>query len=150
MTHDEKKIHINLKRSSWSAQDHKTLCKLVKQCGENWNLISILMNKKKSPNQCHEKWLNSNSNSFRFEFSRSEKIKIHDLHKYFGDKWEKISEFLPGRSVDQIKNYWHTYRNKISAKNPENTTTNVSGLNTLVMVIESPIYNIVSEANRTK
>ena len=108
-------ISTNLKQkkniSIWNYRQLNQLSELVKNNGQNWNLISQNF-KDKTPKQCRERWLNHNSFINKNKLSNKEKQLIIIYQKKYGNKWSIIAKLLPNRSGNQIKNYWHSNRNK--------------------------------------
>ncbi|XP_045806055.1 MYB-like transcription factor ETC1 [Trifolium pratense] len=48
----------------------------------------------------------NSSQSSKVEFSEDEEDLIIRMHKLVGDRWPLISGRLPGRTAEEIKNYW--------------------------------------------
>ena len=81
--------------------------------------------KKRSAKQCRERWHNHlDPNIKKDPISMEEERIIFDLHKTYGNKWAQISNEMPGRTDNQIKNqFYSTLRRQLrkvnsSLKNP--------------------------------
>ncbi|XP_045807410.1 transcription factor CPC-like isoform X1 [Trifolium pratense] len=48
----------------------------------------------------------NSSQSSKVEFSEDEEDLIIRMHKLVGDRWPLIAGRLPGRTAEEIKNYW--------------------------------------------
>ncbi|KAK3218442.1 hypothetical protein Dsin_012412 [Dipteronia sinensis] len=68
---------------------------------------------------CRLRWLNYlKPNIKRGEFTEDEVDMILRLHKLLGNRWSLIAGRLPGRTANDVKNYWNTHlrRNTVSSK----------------------------------
>lgn len=108
-----KKVNLKSKKNKtnkhknpikWTKDETEQLIYLANIHNNNWVLIGTLLNKESK--QCREKWLNSN-NVINGKLSQEEKNLICHYRKIYGNRWTKISSLIPGRSANQIKNYWH-------------------------------------------
>ncbi|KAG0476096.1 hypothetical protein HPP92_012937 [Vanilla planifolia] len=59
---------------------------------------------------CRLRWINYlRPDLKRGNFSRDEEDLIIKLHSLLGNKWSLIAARLPGRTDNEIKNYWNTH-----------------------------------------
>nr|QTO65763.1 MYB114-like protein [Asarum canadense] len=71
---------------------------------------------------CRLRWLNYlRPNIKRGEFGVDEVDLILRLHKLLGNRWSLIAGRIPGRTSNDIKNYWNSHLSK--KMNPEATST---------------------------
>ncbi|XP_038709483.1 myb-related protein 340-like isoform X2 [Tripterygium wilfordii] len=62
---------------------------------------------------CRLRWINYLRPGLkRGVFSAQEEETILSLHRMLGNKWSQIAQHLPGRTDNEIKNYWHSYLKK--------------------------------------
>ncbi|OMJ73975.1 hypothetical protein SteCoe_27223 [Stentor coeruleus] len=107
-------VYLLKKIKLWTKEEDLMLRDLTEGFGgRNWKKISsslkIFYNITRTPKQCSERWKNYLNGSLkRSEFSHMEIEKMLSLHMEYGNKWSKIANFLPGRSSNQIKNYFHS------------------------------------------
>ncbi|KAJ6851735.1 myb-related protein 308-like [Iris pallida] len=68
---------------------------------------------KRCGKSCRLRWLNYlRPNISRGNISCGEEELIVRLHKLLGNRWSLIAGRLPGRTDNEIKNYWNTYLSK--------------------------------------
>ncbi|KAL2324849.1 hypothetical protein Fmac_023907 [Flemingia macrophylla] len=106
--------HDAVNRGPWSAEEDKILTNYVQVYGEGkWRELSKRAGLKRCGKSCRLRWLNYLKPDIkRGNISSDEEDLIIRLHKLLGNRWSLIAGRLPGRTDNEIKNYWNTYLRK--------------------------------------
>ncbi|XP_031399945.1 transcription factor MYB1-like isoform X2 [Punica granatum] len=87
-------------------------------------LVSIYIRLKRCGKSCRLRWLNYlRPDIKRGNISKDEEELIIRLHKLLGNRWSLIAGRLPGRTDNEIKNYWNTIAGKRVQGNPSSPST---------------------------
>ncbi|KAG2607960.1 transcription factor MYB97-like [Panicum virgatum] len=99
-----------LKKGPWTQAEDKLLVDHVRRHGEgNWNAVRRETGLQRCGKSCRLRWANHlRPNLRKGPFSPEEERQILRLHGLIGNKWARISSHLPGRTDNEIKNYWNT------------------------------------------
>ncbi|KAL5978625.1 hypothetical protein ACLOJK_029742 [Asimina triloba] len=99
-----------LKKGPWTAAEDAILMEYVKKHGEgNWNAVQKNSGLSRCGKSCRLRWANHlRPNLKKGSFSPEEERLILELHAKLGNKWARMAAQLPGRTDNEIKNYWNT------------------------------------------
>ncbi|KAI8558281.1 hypothetical protein RHMOL_Rhmol04G0078800 [Rhododendron molle] len=98
------------KKGPWTAAEDAILMEYVRKHGEgNWNSVQRNSGLLRCGKSCRLRWANHlRPNLKKGSFSPEEERLIIQLHAKLGNKWARMASQLPGRTDNEIKNYWNT------------------------------------------
>ncbi|XP_039026940.1 transcription factor MYB120-like [Hibiscus syriacus] len=101
---------VILKKGPWTAVEDVILAEYVRTHGEgNWNAVQKNTGLARCGKSCRLRWANHlRPNLKKGAFSPEEERLIIELHAKMGNKWARMAIQLPGRTDNEIKNYWNT------------------------------------------
>ncbi|XP_064977245.1 transcription factor GAMYB-like isoform X2 [Musa acuminata AAA Group] len=99
-----------LKKGPWTSAEDAILVDYVKKHGEgNWNAVQKHTGLSRCGKSCRLRWANHlRPNLKKGAFTPEEEQLIIELHAKMGNKWARMAAYLPGRTDNEIKNYWNT------------------------------------------
>ncbi|KAL2502730.1 transcription factor RAX2 [Forsythia ovata] len=101
----------NVKKGPWSPEEDAKLKMYIDNhgTGGNWIALPQKAGLKRCGKSCRLRWLNYlRPNIKHGEFSDEEDRIICSLFSSIGSRWSIIAAHLPGRTDNDIKNYWNT------------------------------------------
>ncbi|KAL3825867.1 hypothetical protein ACJIZ3_021896 [Penstemon smallii] len=108
----------SVKKGPWSPEEDAKLKEYIEKngtCG-NWIALPLKAGLRRCGKSCRLRWLNYlRPNIKHGEFSDDEDRLICTLFSTIGSRWSIIAAQLPGRTDNDIKNYWNT---KLKKKMP--------------------------------
>lgn len=106
----EEDIVMDLRRGPWTVEEDFTLINFIAHHGEGrWNSLAHCAGLKRTGKSCRLRWLNYlRPDVRRGNITLEEQLLILELHSRWGNRWSKIAQHLPGRTDNEIKNYWRT------------------------------------------
>ncbi|KAK2662578.1 hypothetical protein Ddye_001152 [Dipteronia dyeriana] len=100
----------NLKKGPWTPEEDEKLVDHINKHGYgNWKTLPKSAGLNRCGKSCRLRWTNYlRPDIKRGKFSQEEERIIINLHSVLGNKWSKIATHLPGRTDNEIKNFWNT------------------------------------------
>ncbi|KAM0923071.1 hypothetical protein ACQ4PT_005786 [Festuca glaucescens] len=103
------KAHTN--KGAWTKEEDQRLIAYIKAHGEGcWRSLPKAAGLLRCGKSCRLRWINYlRPDLKRGNFTEEEDELIIKLHELLGNKWSLIAGRLPGRTDNEIKNYWNTH-----------------------------------------
>ncbi|KAL9272498.1 Transcription factor MYB113-like protein, partial [Drosera capensis] len=119
-----------VRKGTWTEEEDALLRECVEKYGEgNWHQVPERAGINRCRKSCRLRWLNYlRPNIKRGRFTSDEVDLIVRLHKLLGNRWSLIAGRLPGRTANDIKNYWNTRIQKKSSYD-SGRSSNTFGIN---------------------
>ncbi|XP_075500435.1 transcription factor MYB14-like [Primulina tabacum] len=108
-----------MKKGAWSEEEDKKLRDYIQRYGHwNWRLLPKFAGLARCGKSCRLRWVNYLKPGTKHgNFSKYEEDLIIQLHNRLGNRWSSIAAELPGRTDNEIKNFWHTCIKKRGKRN---------------------------------
>ncbi|KAL6552965.1 hypothetical protein OROGR_006807 [Orobanche gracilis] len=120
-----------VRKGPWTMEEDLILMNYIANHGEGvWNSLARSAGLKRTGKSCRLRWLNYlRPDVRRGNITPEEQLLIMELHAKWGNRWSKIAKHLPGRTDNEIKNYWRTRIQKHikQAENNINCTAAAAG-----------------------
>ncbi|XWS21919.1 hypothetical protein CRYUN_Cryun30bG0097900 [Craigia yunnanensis] len=103
------KAHTN--KGAWTKEEDQRLIDYIRVHGEGcWRSLPKAAGLLRCGKSCRLRWINYlRPDLKRGNFTEEEDELIVKLHSLLGNKWSLIAGRLPGRTDNEIKNYWNTH-----------------------------------------
>ncbi|KAF3616822.1 Myb-related protein [Capsicum annuum] len=116
-------IEEEWRKGPWTVEEDKLLIEYVNLHGEGrWNSVARLAGLKRNGKSCRLRWVNYlRPDLKRGQITPYEESIILELHAIWGNRWSTIARSLPGRTDNEIKNYWRThFKKKVKKSSTDN------------------------------
>ncbi|KAF6170818.1 hypothetical protein GIB67_015770 [Kingdonia uniflora] len=117
------KAHTN--KGAWTKEEDDRLIAHIRAHGEGcWRSLPKAAGLLRCGKSCRLRWINYlRPDLKRGNFTEDEDEIIIKLHSLLGNKWSLIAGRLPGRTDNEIKNYWNTHiRRKLLSRGVDPST----------------------------
>ncbi|KAK4734237.1 hypothetical protein R3W88_008498 [Solanum pinnatisectum] len=105
---------IIIKKGAWSPEEDQKLKDYVMRFGIwNWNLMPKFAGLSRTGKSCRLRWVNYlHPDVKRGPFSMEERETVIKMYQQLGNRWAAIAGKLPGRTDNEVKNFFHTHLKK--------------------------------------
>nr|AMQ09367.1 MYB transcription factor 59 [Chrysanthemum x morifolium] len=127
-----------MRKGPWTEHEDVQLVSYVNMFGDRrWDFIAKVSGLKRSGKSCRLRWVNYlHPGLKRGKMTPHEERRILELHSKWGNRWSRIAQKLPGRTDNEIKNYWRTHmrkkaQEKKKALSPSSSLSNSSSCSSI-------------------
>ncbi|KAK7341722.1 hypothetical protein VNO80_24659 [Phaseolus coccineus] len=110
-------VEEEIRRGPWTEQEDFKLVYFVNMFGDRrWDFIAKVSGLNRTGKSCRLRWVNYlHPDLKRGKLTSQEERLVTELHSKWGNRWSRIARKLPGRTDNEIKNYWRTHMRKKKA-----------------------------------
>ncbi|PUZ45882.1 hypothetical protein GQ55_8G259700 [Panicum hallii var. hallii] len=107
-------VREEMRKGPWTEQEDMQLVCTVRLFGDRrWDFIAQVSGLNRTGKSCRLRWVNYLHPGLKHgRMSPHEECLIIELHARWGNRWSRIARRLPGRTDNEIKNYWRTHMRK--------------------------------------
>ncbi|XP_010253302.1 PREDICTED: myb-related protein MYBAS1 [Nelumbo nucifera] len=107
-------VQEEVRKGPWTEQEDLQLVCFVGLFGERrWDFIAKVSGLNRTGKSCRLRWINYlHPGLKRGRLTPQEERLVLELHSLWGNRWSRIARKLPGRTDNEIKNYWRTHMRK--------------------------------------
>ncbi|KAF3796277.1 Transcription factor [Nymphaea thermarum] len=124
-----------MRKGPWLPEEDEILLEYVRQFGaRDWSSIRSKGLLPRTGKSCRLRWVNKLKPDLkRCKFSPEEERIVIELQAKFGNKWARIATYLPGRTDNDVKNFWSTRQKRLARMLQAPSSSSSSAAPTSVM-----------------
>ncbi|KAI8573826.1 hypothetical protein RHMOL_Rhmol01G0305700 [Rhododendron molle] len=126
-------VQEGIRKGPWTEHEDVQLVFYVKLFGDRrWDFVAKVSGLKRTGKSCRLRWVNYLHPGLKHgKMTPNEERLVIELQSKWGNRWSRIARKLPGRTDNEIKNYWRTHMRKQAqdrkrAVSPTPSTSNSS------------------------
>ncbi|XP_054807724.1 transcription factor MYB86-like [Prosopis cineraria] len=138
-------VKQKLRKGLWSPEEDEKLFNYITRYGVGcWSSVPKLAGLQRCGKSCRLRWINYlRPDLKRGMFSQQEEDLIISLHEVLGNRWAQIASQLPGRTDNEIKNFWNSSLKKKLLKQGIDPTTHKP------LIITEPYQSTIKEEKKS-
>ncbi|XP_019101058.1 PREDICTED: transcription factor MYB104-like [Camelina sativa] len=107
---DDNATEKTFTKGPWTQAEDNLLIAYVDKHGDgNWNAVQKHSGLSRCGKSCRLRWVNHlRPDLKKGAFTEKEEQRVIELHALLGNKWARMAGELPGRTDNEIKNFWNT------------------------------------------
>uniref|UniRef100_A0A6N2NK63 Uncharacterized protein n=1 Tax=Salix viminalis TaxID=40686 RepID=A0A6N2NK63_SALVM len=106
-----------IRKGPWKEEEDEVLINHVKKYGpRDWSSIRSKGLLHRTGKSCRLRWVNKLRPNLKSgcKFSAEEERVVIDLQAEIGNKWARIATYLPGRTDNDVKNFWSSRQKRLA------------------------------------
>ncbi|XP_041995311.1 transcription factor MYB59-like isoform X1 [Salvia splendens] len=111
-----------VRKGPWTEEEDVQLVFYVNLFGDRrWDFVAKVSGLKRTGKSCRLRWVNYlHPGLKRGKMTPNEERLVVELQSQWGNRWSRIARKLPGRTDNEIKNYWRTHMRKKAQERKKN------------------------------